>query len=1125
MSTNTDEPVQSLPEVSTKDALESLRSPEQSEFTTPLPQRDSIATSVSELDDIALDDDETSSPTTTLSPVLTTPKPAYVSPPTAPLNLRSPTKAAHEASAEGNEQEVNGRPVNNEEMNDVDVNSSLAQKSHQKSASVTTIRSGHTLSFIEEKRRSTRISLDGQHALQEEFSRLQREKQAIQEQGAEGSIDWDFWGAVISDYAGFAAERPEELAQAIAKGIPATLRGMMWQHMAASKDLELENTYIKLLKETSTHEKSITRDLGRTFPHHAFFTDGQGIGQENLFNVLKAYSLYDPQVGYCQGLPFVVAVLLLNMPDEEAFSLLVRLMQVYDLRGHYLPEMPKLQMRLVNPFVFPYRFPLEIVFRIYDHCLANGIEAIFGFSIGLLKKNEESLLGFKFDEILDFLNNKLLDQYKIREDGDAVETVKYDVDGFVADAVSLKITPFMLDCYRHEYEDMVREANRHATQMDELRNNNRALSQQCKNLENSLAQLNTEHVEVLNELVKQRLRNEELEAELVRYKLLYAEAMHQNEDAQSSQRMSFAQMLMKRGTGLDHRLPRWLPELWNTMDEDFTTFPCPTSVTKNPGQAELLVIPYSSTPGAAILGAVDYKLTFARSYEDEGQYMEAVSLCHTRSAERVLKALLANGGIFIKLGQHMSSLIVLPREWTSTMRPLQDQCEPTAYEDVQKLFQSDMGASIDDLFEDFDPNPIGVASLAQVHIGRHKLTGIPVAVKLQHPHLAEFCDIDMEMVEVTLGWIKYWFPEFEFTWLADEMRQNLPKEMDFVHEANNAARAIRDFEGMRTSLYIPEVIAATKRVLIMEFIQGGRVDDLQYLANNNIDRNKVALELSRIFSQMVFVNGWFHADPHPGNLLIRPSSPHSRSPYNFEIVLLDHGLYFDLDDQLRVNYGRFWLSLTDDSSPSVQADRRKYAELVGNIGPDLYPVFEAAITGRAAMEGSWDDAGDQNFKRASGLIDMTPQSEEEMEAIRNAVVAQDGLILSVFDVLRRVPRRVLMVLKLNDLTRNLDNALSTTHSNIRIFLITAKYCAYAIWEDERKHIIDSIRVRGLLSIGLFRDYFTAWWRYESSYLKFLLYETLLDLRALNVKAKAWFRGLRARGLAGAHDAAAGLPVI
>ncbi|KXN90582.1 GTPase-activating protein GYP5 [Leucoagaricus sp. SymC.cos] len=567
-------PAEPLPKVSAKDALDSLRSPEQSDFGARLPERESVTTSVSELDDISLDD-EPPLPLE-MSSIPLTPKPAHTVP--VSTNTGSPSHKPEE-EAERKEESSNGGSVDSEGINGVDLNNSLPRKSHQKSASVTTIRSGHTLSFIEEKRRSSRISLDGQHALQEEFSRLQREKQTLQEEGAEGAIDWDFWGAVISDYQGFAEARPVELAQAIAKGIPATLRGMMWQHMAASKNLELEGTYIKLLRETSTHEKSITRDLGRTFPHHSFFTDGQGIGQENLFNVLKAYSLYDPQVGYCQGLPFVVAVLLLNMPDEEAFSLLVRLMQVYDLRGHYLPEMPKLQLRLFQfdrlieellPVlhvhflrqgvkssmfcsqwfltVFSYRFPLEIVYRIYDHCLANGIEAIFGFSIVLLKKNEETLLMLKFDEVLDFLNHKLLDQYRIQENGAWVEPAKYNVDGLVADAVSLKITPFMLDSYRHDYEDMLRVANKHAIEMDELRNNNRALSQQCRNLETSLAQLNAEHVEVLNELVKQRLRNEELEGELVRYKLLYAEAMHQNEDAHSSQRMSFAQMLMKRGS-------------------------------------------------------------------------------------------------------------------------------------------------------------------------------------------------------------------------------------------------------------------------------------------------------------------------------------------------------------------------------------------------------------------------------------------------------------------------------------------------------------------------------------------------------------------------------------------------
>ncbi|KAG1790581.1 rab-GTPase-TBC domain-containing protein [Suillus plorans] len=465
--------------------------------------------------------------------------------------------------------------------------SSLRHFSHRKSASTITIPSAPGSNILarigsqgtrdEGSIEALRSAGEGQQKLHEEFLRLHNERRAEVTESEQGGIDWGFWGAVISDYQGFAASNPQKLAKAIEKGIPDALRGMMWQLMAASKDAELENTYLSLLKESSPHEKAITRDLGRTFPHHNFFTDGQGIGQEHLFNVLKAYSLYDPQVGYCQGLPFVVAVLLLNMPDEEAFSLLVRLMHSYDLRGHFLPEMPKLQLRLFDRLIeellpvlhvhflrqgikssmfcsqwfltlFSYRFPLEIVVRIYDNCLASGIEAIFAFSIVLLQKNEDELLNLRFDDILAFLKNQIFDRYEIdplESSEDHItgpdKSVKYDVDAFVLDAISVKITPFMLDAYSHEYEDHVRTRDAHAIEIDKLRNTNRSLSAQVKELDTNMAQLNAEHVEILNQLVMARLRNEELEEELVKYKLLYAEAMHEKQDSLSSHRLSSPQ--------------------------------------------------------------------------------------------------------------------------------------------------------------------------------------------------------------------------------------------------------------------------------------------------------------------------------------------------------------------------------------------------------------------------------------------------------------------------------------------------------------------------------------------------------------------------------------------------------
>lgn len=166
------------------------------------------------------------------------------------------------------------------------------------------------------------------------------------------------------------------------------------------------------------------------------------------------------------------------------------------------------------------------------------------------------------------------------------------------------------------------------------------------------------------------------------------------------------------------------------------------------------------------------------------------------------------------------------------MRPLLDKCHATPFEDMDAMFELDTGKPVSEWFDDFEREPIGVASLAQVHVARDRQTGKKVAVKLQHPSLADFCDVDMAMVEFCLGkcvqqlvyvlvspmiplalaWVKKIFPEFEFTWLGEEMRENLPKELNFIHEASNAEHLAADFDNTKTSLYVPKVLFASKRV-------------------------------------------------------------------------------------------------------------------------------------------------------------------------------------------------------------------------------------------------------------------------------------------------------------------------
>lgn len=270
---------------------------------------------------------------------------------------------------------------------------------------------------------------------------------------------------------------------------------------------------------------------------------------------------------------------------------------------------------------------------------------------------------------------------------------------------------------------------------------------------------------------------------------------------------------------------------------------------------------------AVALDVWDYKRTFRReelmgelvTLTDEQREIRSQGRrdCHRRSAERMLKALKKNSGIYVKLGQHVAAVQLLPKEWTSTMAPLQDQCFPSDIDDVDAMLREDMGLSIDELFQDFAPHPIGVASLAQVHRAIDKRTNRAVAVKIQHPDLQEFAHVDMMTVNFAINAVRYFFPDFEFSWLGEEMNEMLPLEMDFRHEATNARQTMEEFAHLKgkSSIYIPEVLWADRRCMVMEYIEGARVDDLVYLKDHSIDRNQVSQELSRIFSQMVYLNG------------------------------------------------------------------------------------------------------------------------------------------------------------------------------------------------------------------------------------------------------------------------------
>ena len=449
-----------------------------------------------------------------------------------------------------------------------------------------------------------------------------------------------------------------------------------------------------------------------------------------------------------------------------------------------------------------------------------------------------------------------------------------------------------------------------------------------------------------------------------------------------------------------------------------------------------------------------------------------LSACHKRCAERTLKVLEKNGSIFIKLGQHLSSLgYILPLEWTTTFIPLQDKCPVSSFESIEEMFIKDTGYSIDHHFNDFEREPVGAASLAQVHRAKLKDTGQEVAVKVQHPSLDDWVPLDLSLTRFSFSSLKYFFPEYDLEWLSNEMEQSLPAELDFALEGENAMRTKTYFSHFpSTPLVIPEVHWAQRRILVMDYITGHRTDDLAFLDANNIDRDEVSAALARIFNEMIFGETALHCDPHGGNIAIR-KSPKRTGRHNFDIILYDHGLYRDISKQLRRDYAKLWLAVID----ADEAKMREYSRAVAGINDEQFPLFASAITGR-------------DYGVVTDSV-VSSRTHGEKEVISGAM--GEDLLQQLVQLLGQVPRIILLILKTNDLTRSLDENLHTRQGPVRTFMILARYCSRTVF-DEQKEIIGEKGSR-FWPPNTWR-LLMAWLSYLQVELKLSLYESYIGWR-------------------------------
>jgi predicted unusual protein kinase regulating ubiquinone biosynthesis (AarF/ABC1/UbiB family) len=368
---------------------------------------------------------------------------------------------------------------------------------------------------------------------------------------------------------------------------------------------------------------------------------------------------------------------------------------------------------------------------------------------------------------------------------------------------------------------------------------------------------------------------------------------------------------------------------------------------------------------------------------------------HAYTAHLLYETAVRRQGLLIKLGQLIGARPdIFPIEVVRELSLLHDRVPPRPYARIAPLLRRELGRTPESVFAEFDREPIAAASLAQVHRARLH-SGEEVAVKVQYPDIGEIVRADLWGLGVVKWAVGRLLPNLNVGELLDDLRRTIPQELDFVHEGRNAERVARNFAG-NPSVVIPQIYwdHTTRRVLVLQFIHGLKITDLEALRAAGLDLKQLCTLFLRTYFEQIMVQGFFNADPHPGNLLVLPEGP--------RIALLDFGLVKELDPAFRLAAARLCLGILTFDPAATRAAYREMGVRTANDDLISYQLLGTLflglpehIKGETSLfdQATWDRSGID--LRASFRADPLTRLPADLLVMSRAITLMGGVMFTL----------------------------------------------------------------------------------------------------------------------------------